>query len=214
MGIVLGTNAGFVTEAPTSDPGGTNISMDAKCRAVRDTAPTGATTITEIGWYCDNATEEADFEVGLYDHNSGNNVPGNIIEKSGTKAKGLDAGWKFITGLSIPITSSTIYWIAEQLDTTTTSTNINFSASTDNFMDKDSNKSALADPWTGTSPFSNNVVAVYAIYEEEAPTGTNTQINIGDAWKEISAIKINIGDAWKDVEGAQINIGDAWKTIF
>ncbi len=45
-------------------------------------------------------------------------------------------------------------------------------------------------------------------------TGTNTQINIGDAWKEIVGIQINIGDAWKPVAGAQINIGDAWKTIF
>jgi hypothetical protein len=45
-------------------------------------------------------------------------------------------------------------------------------------------------------------------------TGTNAQINIGDAWKSVDAMKINIGDAWKDVAGAQINIGDVWKTIF
>ena len=45
-------------------------------------------------------------------------------------------------------------------------------------------------------------------------TGTNTQINIGDAWKEIAGVQINIGDVWKTVEGMQINIGDAWKTIF
>ena len=48
----------------------------------------------------------------------------------------------------------------------------------------------------------------------EAPEGTNTQINIGDDWKEISAAQINIGDAWKAVAGMQINIGDTWKTIF
>lgn len=45
-------------------------------------------------------------------------------------------------------------------------------------------------------------------------TGTNTQINIGDSWRDINAMKINIGDVWKDVEGAQINIGDTWKTIY
>lgn len=44
--------------------------------------------------------------------------------------------------------------------------------------------------------------------------GTNTQINIGDAWKEISSMKINIGDTWKEIVGFQINIGDTWKTIF
>ena len=44
--------------------------------------------------------------------------------------------------------------------------------------------------------------------------GTNFQINIGDAWKEVPLMKINIGDVWKDVASAQINIGDSWKTIF
>ena len=47
-----------------------------------------------------------------------------------------------------------------------------------------------------------------------AAAGTNLQLNIGDAWKEVDAMQINIGDVWKDVAGAQINIGDAWKEIF
>lgn len=47
-----------------------------------------------------------------------------------------------------------------------------------------------------------------------AVAGTNTQINIGDTWKEISAMQINIGDVWKEVTSAQINIGDTWKSIF
>ena len=38
------------------------------------------------------------------------------------------------------------------------------------------------------------------------------QINIGDTWKNISAMNINIGDTWKSVAAAQINIGDSWKT--
>jgi len=52
------------------------------------------------------------------------------------------------------------------------------------------------------------------VYYTEAATGTNCQVNIGDAWKEVPAMKINIGDVWKDVASAKINIGDAWKTIF
>ena len=44
--------------------------------------------------------------------------------------------------------------------------------------------------------------------------GTNTQINIGDTWKEISAMKLNIGDVWKEVSSAQLNIGDTWKSLF
>ena len=40
-----------------------------------------------------------------------------------------------------------------------------------------------------------------------------TQINIGDAWKEVASIQINIGDAWKAVTLMKINVGDVWKTI-
>ena len=32
-------------------------------------------------------------------------------------------------------------------------------------------------------------------------TGTNAQINIGDAWKAVIKIQQNIGDVWKDVFG-------------
>lgn len=44
--------------------------------------------------------------------------------------------------------------------------------------------------------------------------GTNIQINIGDSWKSVSAMKINIGDVWKDVVSVKQNIGDVWKTVF
>lgn len=37
------------------------------------------------------------------------------------------------------------------------------------------------------------------------------KVNIGDTWKDVSAIKINIGDNWKTVNNAWINIGDSWK---
>ncbi len=46
------------------------------------------------------------------------------------------------------------------------------------------------------------------------PAGTNTQIQIGGAWKEIAGMQIQIGGNWKAVEGAQMQIGGAWKTIF
>lgn len=45
-------------------------------------------------------------------------------------------------------------------------------------------------------------------------TGTNTYINIGDAYKDVSKYYINIGDDWKVVNKMYINIGDTWKTVF
>lgn len=50
--------------------------------------------------------------------------------------------------------------------------------------------------------------------EDPIAEGTNMQINIGDTWKEVSAVKINVGDTWKVVSGAKVNVGDTWKTIF
>ena len=44
--------------------------------------------------------------------------------------------------------------------------------------------------------------------------GTNLQINVGDAWKEVPKILVNVGDAWKEVAGIQVNVGDAWKEVF
>jgi len=54
----------------------------------------------------------------------------------------------------------------------------------------------------------------YVLIKDTLKTGTNCQVNIGDAWKPVSAMQINIGDVWKPVAGMKINIGDAWKTIF
>lgn len=47
-----------------------------------------------------------------------------------------------------------------------------------------------------------------------ASSGTNAQLQIGDAWKTVDGMQVNIGDSWKTVDGAQVNIGDSWKTIF
>lgn len=47
-----------------------------------------------------------------------------------------------------------------------------------------------------------------------AAGGTNSKVNIGDAWKEVSTIKVNIGDTWKTANAAKINVSDTWKTIF
>ena len=79
--------------------------------------------------------------------------------------------------------------------------------------------------WQYTSDVTSNVakadgsgwayctaIAIQATYTvaESIPL----KINIGDSWKELSAMKINIGDSWKEIVGIQQNIGDAWKTVF
>lgn len=44
--------------------------------------------------------------------------------------------------------------------------------------------------------------------------GTNMQINIGDVWREATAVYINVGGVWKEVTGIQQNVGDNWREVF
>ena len=215
MALVLGTNCGFVTEAPTDDPeGATTVTCDYKATALKVTSPAGATKVTEIGWYSGTATQAANTQVGIYDHNSGDNNPENLLGSSGDFAKGTGAGWKVATGLDITIDPETIYWIAFQLDNTATASKLDISSTAGEKLDSKTSQTALTNPWGISGEPLEYLGAIYAVYEAEAPTGTNMQINIGDVWKAVPSAQINIGDTWKPVASAKVNIGDTWKTIF
>lgn len=173
--VVKGTSAGFVTVQPTDDPAGTDLRMDYVAnvypRAVLDTAPAGATTITEVGWYCDNATSEANYEMGIYDHNVTDNEPDAVLYSDTTNAKGTDAGWKRIT-VNWSITAGTKYWIALQLDATDTETFTNYTALVGELGSRASQSQALPDPWdNGTE--STAYMSFYAVY---ATGGESTPI--------------------------------------
>ena len=211
MVLVLGTDSGFVTTAPTGTPVAGSLTFDDKSVAMKDTSPVGSIKITEIGWYCPSSTPDVNFEVGLY--NSTGTLPNSRLFVDNTNAKGTGSGWKRVT-VDWSISASTVYWIAAQLDNTSTTVML-FNTTVGNGLSRKNSQTSLPSPW-GSSDFTDNVgyAGIYALVEVEAPAGTNTQINIGDAWKEIAGIQINIGDAWKAVAGMQVNIGDAWKTIF
>lgn len=72
---------------------------------------------------------------------------------------------------------------------------------------------AIIDDDTSTSYYGWSLGQPVVMYEYQ-DVGTNMQINISDAWKDVELMKINIGDVWKDVEGVQINIGDSWETVY
>ena len=213
MALVLGTNCGFVSSAPTVDPAeGSTIIVDWRQFSTKDTSPSGDYRITEIGWWCDSATKEANFEVGLYSDNSGE--PDERLFVDTVNAKGTTAGWK-TASVNWTLDSSTTYWIAIQLDNTSTTTRTNVGAvSSGEYRDRNI-RSDLSDPWGTSGTDLDRLGAIYAVYEEgEAPTGTNMKINIGDTFKDVDALKINIGDSWKAVTSVKQNIGDSWKTVF
>ena len=62
--------------------------------------------VTEIGWWCDTATEEDDTEVGIDAHDSGDNEPGVLLGKA-VFTKTTGAGWKKAT-VNIAISPNTI----------------------------------------------------------------------------------------------------------
>lgn len=167
MPLVKGTNCGFVTEAPAGDPGGDGtLTCDNTSSALKDDSPAGAVKVTEIGFYCDNATEASNFEVAIYDHNSGDDNPEDIVGVDRTNAKGTDAGWKRVTGLNIAISAETIYWLAFQVDYTPTRSKLPYEWDVGNAkFDQRTLQSTLADPWGASSVTNEENVAIYAVYE-------------------------------------------------
>ena len=174
MAIVEGTNAGFVTTAPTADPTGTALtSSDALARACKFTAPSGATTITEMGWWCNNATEEANFELGIYNDNGGGATSAPSTLRTGTSrtnAKGTGSGWKVASGLSIAVTAGTAYWLAFQLDNTATTTETDGATGGARRSFDASDGTTLLSTWVDSGS-GDNILAIYALY---TPTSTST----------------------------------------
>ena len=216
MALVLGTNVGFVTVAPTADPGAASVTADARAYSFMGTSPGMNIIVTEVGWYVDaaNPGSAGDFMVGIYS-DDGTDEPNELLGSSILTAKGTSGGW--VGGsVNIGLSANTNYWLAFSLENTSSFTQTNRDLTFgDGIAHYNSVKLPLPSDW-GTSDFKDTSAthAIYAVYEEAPAGGTNMQVNIGDVWKEVPLMKINIGDAWKDVAGAQINIGDAWKTIF
>lgn len=170
MAITEGINAGFVKVAPTGDLSGSGaVSMSNRAWAIKFVAPLGAIKVTEMGWWCDAISTEANFELGIYSHDSGNNKPNTLLGVDSTNAKGTTIGWKVATGLNIAITAGTTYWLASQLDIVTPWTGLGgeFSSNESTIKIIDS----LTNPW-GTSDgiLTSNIFAIYAVYESVAVT--------------------------------------------
>ena len=165
MAVVIGTNAGFVLVSPTVDPEGSEETMSDWSYATKCTSPPGSNIITEIGWYCSNATNDTNFEVGIYEHDSINDKPDAALFLDKTNAKGADAGWKKVTGLNISISPNTIYWIANQLDPTAMiMANIDISNPATRTA-VNTGQGELTDPGNFGAVFSKPTRAIYAVYK-------------------------------------------------
>ena len=163
--VVLGTNVGFLEESPTGDTQDSSTNVDDYSYAIRDTSPATAITITEVGFYAASATQEANFEVGLY--NDGvNNEPEDRIYVDDTNAKGTEQGWKKVT-VDWEISPDTVYWIAVQVDDTATPTNIDYDLTNGAGLARGPlHTLTLGSDW-GTSSWkdTDGLVGIYAVWE-------------------------------------------------
>jgi len=184
MALTIGTNCGFVTTAPTADPGAESAEdADEASWGMSDTSPTGTNQITEIGWWTDDATEAADFDVALYDSTgTGNNAKVRLQLDQGT-AKGTDAGWKVADGLTWSVDASTLYWLMAQMDDTATDTKFDRDRTESLGNDWDiGGPNELDDPWINNASnptVTDETVSIYALTESTngaAVTGSFAQI--------------------------------------
>ncbi len=163
MALVVGTNCGFCLVAPTADPAGVpSWSYDNYAIAAKHVAPAGATKVIEVGWWADNPTEAANYQVGIYSHDSVNNRPKDLLASTADIAKGTTAGWKTGT-ISCAITAGETYWIAMVCDNTATYQSGNDATDATqkaNYLTQDT---PFVNPWTpdGTD---TRIISVYAVY--------------------------------------------------
>lgn len=161
MALVRGVHCGFVTETPEEPTYGSGTQLDTRAISILDTSPAGATKITEIGFHAREATQEANFEVGLYT-DEGNSEPEERLYVDTTNAKGTTTGWKSVA-VDWSIDAETAYWLAVQLDDTATTTNIYYDSG--GILARLYSVNSLPSDWGTSDSKSSNLVAIYAVWE-------------------------------------------------
>ena len=197
MALVLGTNSGFVTVAPTADPNATGATIDGNAVVTKHTSPANAVLVTEIGWYRASGTNAANWEIGQYSDLAG--VPLTRLNVDATNST-TSAGW-IATAVSWAITPSTPYWWALQMDAHSGSSTVDSAASGGAGSDLFA-AATLADPYAGgTVADADGMYAIYALVAviSAAVTGTATaSITEADVVTGGKTIIITLtNDTWK-----------------
>lgn len=180
MALALGTNVGFVTVAPTADPAGSNTTIDGSSVVVKDTSPTNALRITQIGWYRGAGTNTANFEVGLYSDLLGIATTRLFVDNTNSSAAG---GW-ITTAVDWAISGSTAYWLGLQMDAHTGSSSVDTATSGGSGADVLTGQTALNDPYGGgLVADADGMYAIYALVEllTIAPTDVAISLSLDNA---------------------------------
>jgi len=169
MALTKGTNCGFVSSAPSTDPNATLAPNSGYTVALKDTSPAGTNNVTALGWYqsASNNNSDDDYDLAVYSHDATNNRPNTIV---GSKATGQATtadteGWYTYTGLSISIDASTTYWLAIGVESTGAYTGYDRQDSAgDKYDYKDTGDSMCPATWGTSNGTSERLLGVYALY--------------------------------------------------
>ncbi len=167
MAVVLGTDSGFVTVTPTVDPNGTGVTIDGSSVVTKDTSPSTAVKIVEVGWYRGSGTNTANWEIGLYAEASSVAATLLFVDATNSSAAG---GWLSVA-VDWAISGSTAYWLGLQMDSHSGSSTVDSAASGGAGSDVMTGQTALNDPYGGGAVADAD--GMYAIYAKwEAASGS------------------------------------------
>jgi hypothetical protein len=177
MALVKGTNCGFVSSAPSVDPNGTSDPIAGYQTAFKDVAPAGNNNVTELGWY-ESATTftGAAYSMGIYSHDAtGDGRPNALIatQSTGNSTTTDTSQWYKYSGLSIPVTGGTTYWIALAFPSTGANSRTDYTNSAGDQQNYDNGTGVapnyLQTPWDGAAAQHSHVLyTFYALYEAAA----------------------------------------------
>jgi hypothetical protein len=173
VAITLGTNAGFVTAAPSADPNATGTTIDGSSVVTKHTSPANAVKITSIGWYRASGTNTANWEIALYSDVAG--VPTTRLFVDATNST-ASAGW-VTTAVDWDIAPNTPYWLALQMDAHTGSSTVDTDTAGGEGYDVLTSQTALNNPYGGgLVADADGIAAIYALVApiSAAVTGTVT----------------------------------------
>jgi hypothetical protein len=170
MALVVGTNCGFVSVAPSADPNGTSDLVSGFQLTFKCTSPAGSSNIvTEIGWYQAGSNQVSAYNVAIHAHNAVNDRPGAVLatQSSGQSTTVITPGWYKYTGLNIAIEPGTIYWLTVGLpDATSNFIDLGVVAGERTGYKNDSGApNYIESPWSTITATSNQAYAIYAKYE-------------------------------------------------
>lgn len=190
MALASGTNCGFVSSAPSSDPGGSTTGPISGYQVgFKSTCPgSGTQTVSEIGWWQGSTTNNhAHYGVGIYTDNGSLTAPGSVVGSISTgEITANTAEWNKVTGLSISVTGGTVYWITVGADGTGNTIDVTDNASFLYVWDFGVTTPYLESPWNGSVDNDyNRIIALYAVYAAAGGATVVPQIMAGQRFRRI-----------------------------